>query len=249
MLTLSGLINSQRNILSHVEIYIAFFACTRTTMVPECAHTFVEREREVYVCTACGVTHECGAYVCDHTLYNSDQTKVCSLTGVCFTQKLCDKFSSPMAALNEAEPVYAQRHKRDQQIRNRYINVEMVEELVNALVLEQSVAVRAQLCSQIVYMWQEYIDKVKHGGRYTHRKDKRCFVVAIIQSLRAGFKLSNGTYIIAPHPGIKTVKLNKKNNYLSFKVTDVRYGLKMIRAVFKKSGPKNIIEVTKSKST
>ena len=71
----------------------------------------------------------CTEETCIHIVYNQDATRVCSLSGLCFGQKLCDRIAhsncsggmSSVGTVNTAESLFIQDTKRDQQIGNKVL--------------------------------------------------------------------------------------------------------------------------------
>jgi hypothetical protein len=81
-------------------------------------------------------------------------------------------------------------------------------------------------------LWTYFVTNINKKKEYVHRKDKRCFVVAIVMSLRKGIMTDGENFIIRPHDHIASDKLNKKSEYEEFSVSDIRYGQTLIKRVF-----------------
>jgi len=179
---------------------------------------FEEKRRDVYQCTTCYKIHKCGINDCEHLFYNRDFISVCKLTGKCFNQQICEPFDD---CRTNQDPVFRLKVKRDQQIKNRSLNYDTIFILVNSvrnIVILSQIQTRC-LCNQILELWYEFIQCTKDKETYTHRKDKRCFVISIVMSLNVGICTNNGQFIIHKHPHINVKKINKKSKYKSFKVS------------------------------
>lgn len=185
-----------------------------------------------FACIVCNALHHCGPGKCEHLFYNVDQTRVCSMTGLCFSQKQGDKFDS---VRDQADPVYHPRVKRDQQVNNRELNTEYASGVVDAMraVVPLSQSQRDALVHKIVTLWKEYVKIEKLRNEYTQRKNKRCFVVAIVMALKKGMCNDTNQFIVHPHPDLPVKSLNKKRNYQKFNVTDIRDGQNLIKKRFK----------------
>jgi len=185
-----------------------------------------------FACVICKALHHCGPGRCEHLFYNVDQTRVCSMTGLCFSQKQEDKFDS---ARERFEPEYRPAVKRDQQVNNRELPAKYVTAIVESMltVVPLTEAQSADLVSQIVKLWREYVNIERMRNEYTQRKNKRCFVVAIVMALKRGMCNDNDSFIVVPHPHLEVRSLNKKRNYSLFNVTDIRDGQNLIKKRFK----------------
>lgn len=192
------------------------------------------KDKELFVCVECGNTHQCGIDDCDYLFYNHDHTQVCGLTGICFHQRVCETFVDPQNGIQGDDPVYIKKIKRDQQIKNRSMDYGYVFKLLTSIrdiVLLSDKQIQL-LCTQIIELWQAFVMCTKDKNKYTHRKDKRCFVIAIAMSLNAGICSNVGQFIVNKHPDIIIRKLNKKSKYSTFKVSDIRGGSNLIEKVF-----------------
>lgn len=183
----------------------------------------------------CDKSHECGADICEYLFYNSDQTQVCGMTGLCFNQRVCETYVDSHKGIQGDDPVYIKRLKRDQQIKNRSLDYAYTIKLLNSIqhIVILSDIEKSSLCSRILVLWQSFVICTKEKNSYTHRKDKRCFVIAIAMSLHTGICSNIGQYIVKKHSNIKVNKLNKKSKYETFKVADIRGGTNLIMNVFK----------------
>lgn len=199
--------------------------------------TFKLKSNDFYVCgdENCPNTHQCGADKCEFLFYNRDQTQVCGITGLCFNQRLCETYIDSQKGIQGDDPIYIKKLKRDQQIKNRSLEYSYVVNLLRSIapiVILTDDEVNS-LSIQILELWQVFVVCTKEKNNYTHRKDKRCFVIAIAMSLNTGICSNVGQYIINKHPGITINKLNKKSKYKTFKVSDIRGGTNLIINVFK----------------
>lgn len=187
-----------------------------------------------FTCTICGDVHLCGPDVCNSTVYNTDYTNICNLTGMCFEQRMCDNIiDSNRGISNTVDQQYFHKIKRNQQIKNSMLEREFVHDLFAELDYynELGSQKRIELLNKILYLWKIFISEANKKAIYVHRKDKRCFVVAIMFGLPTGISCSMG-YVVLPHKNIKLGKLNKKKNYSKFNVSDVRQGQKLIMQIF-----------------
>jgi len=195
---------------------------------------FARRGAMVWVCAGCGADHLCGEGICDAVFYNSDHTEVCRLTGLCFAQRVCDEYiDASRGVANALDQAYFQKIKRDQQIKNRTIDITFITAFVRDMDFGLGLCERdrLELTQGTVRLWLEFIDRAVEKKVYIHRKDKRCFVVAVMFSLSRGLS-SNMGCIVKEHPRFHFKKLNKKKHYASFKVSDIRAGQKLIMNVF-----------------
>lgn len=197
---------------------------------------------DIFKCVECGLKHVCGVSHCEYLYYNKDQTQVCSLTGRCFQQRMCDTFSDFSKGLDNGDPVYLKRVKRDQQLKNRSISVDYILKLLDSLeAYKADMNKRSKLASSIIALWSEYVQTTKILKKYTHRNDKRSFVVSIVKYMEDGIVSNNGDYIVFPHKDFRSKKLNKKSRYTDFKVSDVRKGFNLLKSVFVNKEVKNPI--------
>lgn len=200
-----------------------------------CNYKLNSDKDDFFVCNTCGEQHFCGADVCEFLFYNRDHTQVCGITGLCFEQRVCETFVDSQRGIHGDDPIYTKRIKRDQQIKNRsleYLFTLTLLKSISPIVILSDTEIN-ELCCRILDLWQLFVMYTKEKNRYTHRKDKRCFVIAIAMSLRAGICSNVGQYIVAKHPNVQINKLNKKSKYDSFKVSDIRDGTNLIIKVFK----------------
>jgi hypothetical protein len=192
-----------------------------------------EKRKDAYVCSVCNLIHNCGIEKCDSLAYNKEQTQVCTKTGRCFEQRLCDDYVDFSCSLDVSDPIYTMRVKRDQQIKNKNMNVNFILKLLESLeVLKQHPRKQNTLAGQIVKLWKEFVEINTLKGNYTHRADKRSFVVCIIKYMQEGLLTNKGTYIVYPHKDFDMKKLNRKSKYKDFKVSDIRKGYNLIKKTF-----------------
>lgn len=192
-----------------------------------CNFMIVQSTIDTYVCVECGLVHQCGRDYCDSLMYNSEYTNVCMLTGLCFEQRMC---ASSLDDVN----IFVKKIKRDQQIKNKILDHGTVLQIIEcaASIIDLTPKQNSNLCTKIIQLWSDFVLHIS-GQHYVHRKDKRCFVVAIAMSLVSGIKNNIGVSIVLPHTHIKRIKLNKKSKYDEFDVSDIRYGQNLIKRVFK----------------
>lgn len=206
---------------------------------------FVIVKGTLYRCRTCHKKHECGLERCERLFFNSDYTTVCKLTGRCFQQRHYDAFIDNDKGLTNMEvPMYHPRIKRDQQVKNRSMDHGFISELISKMDSNQVVSEKqmSQITSKIIRLWGEFIRCAAENNIYIHRKDSRCFVVAIMFSLHSGI-CSPAGYVVKRHPEFELYNLNKKKSYGCFKVSDIRYGQKLITNVFRTHRPVNILDI------
>lgn len=206
---------------------------------------FVSYKDMVFICSTCGLRHQCGSDVCEHLFFNEDFTSVCRLTGLCFEQRQCEAYIDTEKGLANIEvPTYHPRVKRDQQVKNRTMEYAFILQLIVKMefMTQLSAPQVRNLVNKIADLWAEFVDCAREKGMYIHRKDKRCFVVAILFSLNSGICSSGGQVVMA-HPQFELLKLNKKKSYGCFKVSDIRYGQKLIMKVFDGHMTANVVRV------
>ena len=201
---------------------------------PHCA--FVPSGPNQYACKHCGATHACGADVCTSAAYNRHQTWVCSLTGACLGQRICDiVHNDGRSMVLEPDPSYQVRTKRTQQARNSQLKLSDVVGIIRAIPTEPVLGVEQVHCltTQICSLWEDFVAESQAKKRDIPRKDRRCFVVAIVFSLHNGLcSYSSKTYLVQPHPRIQALDVNKKKAYKLFSVSDITEGQKTIKEVF-----------------
>jgi hypothetical protein len=88
-----------------------------------------------------------------------------------------------------------------------------------------------KVASAVCSLWKRFVDLSKTLRLYTHRKDRRCFVVALLFSLPTGLTAPGGV-IVEAHDWLVLPNLNKKKKYSAFCVSDIRHGQKMIMRTF-----------------
>lgn len=194
----------------------------------------VREHANLFVCMGCKTVHKCGEGACENLQYNSDYTKVCTLTGLCFEQRICDAFIDTKRPIDGDDPIYVKRVKRDQQIKNKMLERQQVMKIIECAspIVHIEKSKHEKLCSKIMNLWDYFVDHITDKKEYVHRKDKRCFVVAIVMSLKKGIMTDDEKFIVMPHAGIKSEKLNKKSEYSEFCVSDIRYGQTLIKRIF-----------------
>ena len=187
------------------------------------------------MCSNCGKTHRCVGRNCPFVKLNVNNELVCTLTGCCVGTLLCDKFfKSSMSDFKNGCSFYKQQ-KRDQQIQNCCITERFALKVIQAIPFTQghSPALTAELVRDILSLWHSFSGIVLNGQIYMHRKDRRCFVVAVCFSLERGLRNNNGAILVYPHGAIFSVAAaNKKLANSEFRVGDIRYGVKLLRRVF-----------------
>lgn len=195
---------------------------------------FQLESENLFICKECGNTHQCGAEACEYLFYNHDHTQVCGITGLCFHQRVCETYVNSHTGIQGADPVYLKKLKRDQQIKNRSIDFNFVIKLLLSIntIVELNTKQIENLASQIIGLWQIFVMSTRDKTIYMHRKDKRCFVIAIAMSLNTGICSNIGQFILHKHPHVTVNKLNKKSKYTTFKVSDIRGGTNLIEKVF-----------------
>jgi hypothetical protein len=172
--------------------------------------------------------------VCDSLFYNSDFTQVCSLTGLCFNQRICEAYATTQNIIAGEDPVFIKKIKRDQQIKNKVLDRKQVNDIIKcaSIIVSFDDIQNGILCRKIMELWSKFVEHITSKQEYVHRKDKRCFVVAIIMSLKEGIMTDDEQFIVSPHGHMKIEKLNKKSSYTHFYVSDIRYGQTLIKRVF-----------------
>lgn len=199
-----------------------------------CSFKPVRNRTLLFACTVCDALHACGDTKCENLFYNSDFTQVCSITGICFNQRICDTFATTQKIVSGKDPVYFKRVKRDQQIKNKVLDRKQVAKIIKcaSVIVHLNDMQHTVLCAKILDLWTQFVNSITIKREYVHRKDKRCFVVAIIMSLKEGIMTDDQNFIVSPHTHIKSEKLNKKSDYTEFCVSDIRYGQTLIKRVF-----------------
>lgn len=185
---------------------------------------FVQRGTKLlYECSTCKATHHCGLEICEHLVFNRDQTRVCTVTGRCF-----DQLMSETVGNYRDEPVFVHRVKRDQQIRNQKMVSNDVE-----LILQSVTFIPEQyhhdLIGQICRLWDIVVEELQRTKQYIHRYTRQHFVVVILFSLTNGLTTSNDTIVVQPHDFITVPVVNKKNKFDKFAISDIRNGIKLMK--------------------
>lgn len=188
----------------------------------------------LFQCSTCACTHQCGSDVCQSIFYNSDHTKVCSLTGLCFEQRLCDQNAGMAGGIsNSIDTEYHHRVKRNHQVKNKSLRVSEIAMMIGSMdfLSDLSRKQRTALIDDIRTLWDEFIDEANKRSVYIHRKDSRCFLAAVTFGLSKGISSTKG-FVVHPHGNLVVRKLNKKKDYKTFKISDIRHGQKLIKIVF-----------------
>lgn len=204
-----------------------------------CRHYFELKDgNNLFICKNCGFVHECSRN-CEYLTFNKDNTKVCSMTGLCYEQKMCDVNSST----NDVESEYHPKIKKNQQIKNSFLNSQKVIDILqNDIFPECDMKTMYKLETQIQRLWVEYIECCREKQCYIHRKDNISFVVGILFSLKNGMKsTTKDDYIIFPHSKFQHGELNKKKKYRNFEVSNITYGIRKIKQAFENYDVKNKI--------
>lgn len=195
-----------------------------------------EKKKNHFVCTGCSNKHICGDKHCDQLSYNTNQTRVCQITGICFGQRLCEEYSSSRNGIQHSDdPVYKHKLKRNQQIKNSILKRVYVTEMVDSIetIPKLSPETKKHLIKQILALWETYKQRASSRLIEIQRNDQRCFIVAIMFSLHKGLcSYSSKLYIITPHENLTTRVINKKKSYSKFNVSDITDGQKKIKRVF-----------------
>ena len=181
----------------------------------------------------------CGAEECKDLFYNSDYTSVCKLTGACFGQRLCDTYIDCEKGINNTIDVpFYPKIKKDQQLRNKKVDHNTVRGILTKMNNADFFKNKVLYCAtnQICSLWKHLVNLLTIDNVYCHRKDLHCFVVAIVFSLRNGLKSTKGP-VVVKHPTFRLPKLNKKKNYKVFEIKMIRYGVRLIKNIFKKHEP------------
>lgn len=197
--------------------------------------SFQRKRGDIFECEICHQVHECGSDKCVHLFYNADHTQVCALTGLCYEQRMCETIidMSRGGIANVGSQAYYHRAKRNQQVKNSTLGSNFTVKLLHHMDFYRAMSDRdkTNLLNKIMQLWKEFISRAKTKGIYIHRKDRRCFVVAIMFGIQAGIACTCG-FVVYPHSEIKIPKINKKKTYTQFNVSDVRGGQRLIKKVF-----------------
>lgn len=200
-----------------------------------CNYKPVKTNLNTFICIECTNIHQCGRDECDSLIYNSDHIRVCLITGMCFERRLCESYVDDSRAFTDNDPKFTKKTKRDQQIKNKILDRACVLKIIKCVadLMELDEKRNEMLCSKVLTLWVNFVANISKRKQYIHRKDKRCFVVAIVMSLVNGIKNNNDEFIVLPHDNIKRIKLNKKTKYNEFDVSDIRYGQNLIKDGFR----------------
>ena len=205
-------------------------------IVGDCQHSYLPSsggDFDKFICRHCNDVHMCCEDECGRKYYNGDKTLVCPVSGKCFKQCVADNFTDSRRAFVMTS--FHNRVKKDQQIKNKAINPKYIYDIVKNVdfMCPPSPIVVRTLVGQVIRLWEQYLQLVSNNDVYVHRKDKRCFVVGVVFSLSSGLSNNVGKNIVQPHPCLTIRKINKKKEYTTFKVRDIRHGIKLIKSGFK----------------
>ena len=168
--------------------------------------------------------------------YNDEHIMVCSISGECFTPRMCDDYvDSSRGIINCEVSVYSNAQKRNQQVKNRKIELNEIMDIINDIdfLKKYSLEIINDFANQIKELWKIFIEEVEKYDFYVHRNARRCFVVSIIYNLKYGLYTIAGC-VIKDHNFIKVTNLNKKKTYKFFKIRDIRYGQNIIKKILAK---------------
>lgn len=197
-----------------------------------CAYAETNK-KDVYACVTCRTEHRCGAEHCDSTFYNQDQTLVCTLTGECFGQRMCDAPKYSNDRLTNNEPVWMPPVKRPQQVNNRVLTGALINDLIDATGMANQIRRRrGVLVRQMLATWAEMMEIATEENITIRRKDNHSFVVAVLRLLDTGIFTASGAYVVAPHPNITVPRVNKKRSQESFNVSFIRRGHLFIKKIY-----------------
>ena len=193
----------------------------------------------------------CTEETCIHIVYNQDATRVCSLSGLCFGQKLCDRIAhsncsggmSSVGTVNTAESLFIQDTKRDQQIGNKVLCDSQIADWVSSLIGD-GMFVKI-LSKKIKMLWDELVQISVSEGVVIRRNYRRCVTVAVVVSLASGMSARSGIIVHAHGNKIGGVAYNKRTPLLAEKIgiSDMRVGQRILKTVFDKIVCKNIIKL------
>jgi len=154
-----------------------------------------------------------------------------------FGQRICEDFGTSLGVLvrTNPDPVYALQGRKTQHLKNSTMPEGFVMKMIlsNRLIPVMSDTQKFELTQQILRLWEQFKTSCFAKQRDIQRKDRRCFVVGVLFSLHKGLcSYDSKEYIIMPHTQFVTRVINKKKNYVSFKVSDITEGQKIIKEVF-----------------
>lgn len=206
----------------------------------ECKHQIDILPNSIFKCKLCSLIHKCDKD-CEYLQYNTDHTQVCSISGLCYGQKLCYAYDEP----NKTPYDFIHKTKKDQQRKNAQINSVIITRVLNENMFPKCPDhIVYEIERQIVSLWREYILCIKTKNIYINRKDSISFIVGILFSFRHGIKsYDSDNYIVYPHPKFITSEINKKKKYKYFNVSNITYGIKKIKKVFSSYDVVNKIKI------
>lgn len=193
----------------------------------------------------------CTEESCTHIVYNQDATRVCSLSGLCFGQKLCDRFASSscsggmsgIGTVNSAETLFIHENKRDQQIGNKVLPEAQISNWVSSLVGDESFV--KILSKQIKLLWDEIVQISVEEGIVIRRNYRRCVTVAVVVSLGSGMSARSGIIVHAHDKRIGGVAYNKRTPLIAqnIGISDMRAGQRILKTIFDKVKCKSVIKL------
>lgn len=196
-----------------------------------CEHFWNKSKNGHFQCTECKA-HHCCDDTCER-YYNSDRSLVCPVTGSCSETLIADNYQSNFSILTESSMCnFENKVKSSQQTKNKVLNPDLITKILNNIVVLKKLGVLPviQLTNQILALWRSYVTCT---DIYTHRKDRKCFIIAIIFSLRSGLLNNKKKFIVHKHQFVEISTINKKKTYKFFKVNEIRYGIKLLQKGFK----------------
>lgn len=192
----------------------------------------------VFVCSICKDKHICGEG-CDRLFYNENYTRVCEVTGLCFNQKVCDAYvDTKKGVLNTIDTLYYDKTKKTQQTKNKNFEMNLIHSLLTDVedCTNFKIENRVEVITSLKRLWVEFINIAIEKDVYIHRKDARCFIVAVLFSLGTGIETSSGV-IVHRNKSFDLKRINKKKAYKNFRISDIRYGQRLIMRVFSDKAP------------
>lgn len=191
---------------------------------------FIQKSKDIYICSICSTTHTCGS-LCDSLQYNKDYTNVCQKTGICYEQKLCDEFyDANRNIIHTFDTDFENKtNKASQSHSMRKISLSFIETELKKLIPFIKISEQQQnsLTEQLYLLWSDIV-KTRPSLR---RKDKRCFIVAIVFNLYKGIETSSGI-VVHKHLFLHPPVFNKRTKGRVFDVSDIRTGQLFIRKVY-----------------
>lgn len=188
------------------------------------------KQSNQYRCIICSDTHVCTSEVCDSLQFNRDYTNVCTKTGICYEQKMCDEFYDPNRATTSTFDSNTNT-RRIQSLSIRIMTPEDIRSILDQSGFSEILSndFMEQFIQQLLVVW-------KNGVGSSHvklkRKDKRCFVISILFNLHKGIETQTGV-VVHKHEELNPPLLNKRfQRQYPVDITDIRYGELLIRKLF-----------------